>query len=133
MLFLYLSCPATTSFPPICGVNYLTFVFFLRRIKNDDSENIVIVFFFLFCFVLFYFCRNLDLARVSSGPLFPQYGLVAQTTVKNGQMMSSIYSLVRPDMEKTPPGSRMKFRPVSWWEFCEWRTTFQFETRAQCK
>ena len=34
---MYLACPATTSFLPICGANYCNF--FVRRIKNDDDDD----------------------------------------------------------------------------------------------
>ena len=38
---MHLSCPATTSFPAICGTNYLTFVFFLLRIKNKVDKVVI--------------------------------------------------------------------------------------------
>ena len=44
MLFIYLSCPATTSFPAICGANYPTFVFLY---------NNKVVFFFVVTFSFF--------------------------------------------------------------------------------
>ena len=35
-VFMYLACPATTSFA-ICGATYRTF--FVQRIRNDEDED----------------------------------------------------------------------------------------------
>ena len=42
MLFMYLSCPATTSFPAFCGANYPTFDLFFCT-KNKVVVVVVVV------------------------------------------------------------------------------------------
>ena len=48
MLFMYLSCPATTSFPAICRVNYPTFDLYFCT-KTKVVVVVVVVLTVVFC------------------------------------------------------------------------------------